>query len=126
MTKGYFALAVFALVSWAPAYGQYASVVQMCAHDVSKYCSTDKQFKAATFADCIKAHFNSFSGVCKTALVRIAAVTNSCTDDIAKQCPSVRPGSGKILLCAKRHYPALSEECKAAVGLVAASQLQSR
>src|SRR3974390_1893144 len=126
MSKECSALAIFFLVSWGPAYGQYASVVQMCTNDITKYCSTGKQLKGRSFADCITGHFDSFSGLCKTALLQVAAVSNSCSDDISRQCPLTRLGSSKILSCMKRHYSGLSEECKASISFVAANQLQIR
>jgi hypothetical protein len=122
--RTYLALAVLVSALCLPAYGQYAAVVQMCTRDFAKLCAHDGPPKGADVATCINAHFDAFAAGCKTALVRIAAVTASCSDDIGKQCPAIRPGSGRILLCVKKHYPALSEACKAAIGQSAADHLQ--
>ena len=43
----------------------------------------------------------------------------SCGADIQKQCPTIKPGTGRILLCVKKHFAALSEPCKEAVGRAA-------
>src|SRR5262249_29050005 len=37
----------------------------------------------------------------------------------AAPCPAMKPGSGRILLCVKKHFPALSDRCKDAIGRVA-------
>src|SRR5262245_22234136 len=106
-------LAVVVLVSLssaAPAQGQFTPAVQACTRDAAKLCANSE------FADCIKSHFAAFSGACQAALVKIAGVTTACSNDIAQQCPSVKPGAGRLLLCVKSHYPALSYECRTAVG----------
>jgi hypothetical protein len=122
----YLALAALLPVLSLPAHGQYASVVQMCTRDFAKHCAQDGASKGANFAACINAHFEAFSAGCKTALGKVAMVTSSCSDDIAKQCAAIRPGSGRILLCVRKHYPALSDACKAAIGQAAVDHLQAR
>ena len=62
--------------------------------------------------ECVKAHFQDFTEPCKAALVRIAAVLESCGMDIHEQCPGIEPSAGRILLCVKEHFAALSEPCK--------------
>jgi hypothetical protein len=42
-----------------------------------------------------------------------------CDADVQKQCPAVRPGAGRIILCVKAHYAAMSEPCKVAIGQAA-------
>jgi hypothetical protein len=69
--------------------------------------------------ECVKAHFQDFTEPCKTALVKIAAVRESCGADIHEQCPALKPGAGRILLCVKKHFVALSEPCKEAIGRAA-------
>jgi len=108
--RRYLAVAVFLTLSGPPAQAQFAPAVQACTGDAAKHCSN------SGFADCIKLHFAAFSDACKTALVRRAAVSSACADDIAKQCPSTKPGSGRVLLCVKSHYATLSYECRAVVG----------
>jgi hypothetical protein len=51
--------------------------------------------------------------------VKIAAVRQSCGADIHEQCPALKPGAGRILLCVKKHFVALSEPCKEAIGRAA-------
>jgi len=48
--------------------------------------------------------------------VKVAAVRNACGADIQAQCPGVKVGGGRILLCVKRHFAAMSEPCKDAIG----------
>ena len=114
--KIYLALAVCVLMlSVSSSFAQYVSVIQACTGDVMKFCATGQQ-GAGPLAECVKAHFDSFSPPCKAALVKIAAVRESCGADIQKHCPAVRPGAGRILLCVKQHFAAMSEQCKEAIG----------
>ena len=79
--------------------------------------------------ECIKTHFQEFVEPCKPALVRIAPVRESCGTDIRKQCRAVNPSAGRVLLCVKKHYTALSEARrtrKAAGGLGAMSYQMAR
>lgn len=115
--RTYVAVAAFVALSALPAYGQFTPAVQTCTRDLTKHCGNSE------FADCLKVHFEAFSGACKTALVRIAAVTAACSNDIAKQCPAMKPGSGRLLLCVKNHYPALTDECKTAIGRASQNRL---
>jgi hypothetical protein len=48
--------------------------------------------------------------------VKITAVREACGADIEKHCPAVKPGAGRILLCVKQHFDAMSEQCKEAIG----------
>jgi len=118
--KTYAAVAVFIALSALPTHGQLASAVQACSRDTTKHCSN------SSFADCIKLHFAAFSDACKTALVKVAAVTSACSDDVAKQCPSMKPGSGRLMLCLKKQYPTLSDDCKAAVGRASQNRAEAR
>jgi len=115
--RRYFAVAMFAALSGLPAHAQ---VMQACKADWVKYCAN------SNFGDCMKVHFEAFSGVCKTALVKVAAISSACSNDVAQQCPSIKPGSGRILLCVKSHYSALSYECRTAVGQALQNKLQAR
>ena len=114
--KTYLAFAVCVLMlSVSSSFGQYVSVIQACTGDVMKFCATGQQ-GAGPLAECVKAHFDSFSQPCKAALVKIAAVREACGADIQKHCPAVKPGAGRILLCVKQHFAAMSEQCKEAIG----------
>jgi hypothetical protein len=115
----YLAFAVCVLMlSVSSSFGQYVSVIQACTGDVMKFCAAG-QHEAGSLGECIKAHFEDFSGHCKAALVRIAVVREACGADIQKHRPVVKPGAGRIFLCVKRHFPALSEPCKEAIGKAA-------
>jgi hypothetical protein len=72
-----------------------------------------------------KGHFQDFTEPCKAALVRITAVRESCGVDIHQQCPDIKPGAGRILLCVKKHFAALSEPCKEAIGRAAERKLRA-
>ena len=48
--------------------------------------------------------------------MNIATVRQACGADIALQCPSTKPGAGRLLLCVKTHYAALGETCRDAIG----------
>ena len=61
-------------------------------------------------------NIGNFSQPCKPALVKIASVREACGADIQKHCPTVKPGAGRILLCVKQRFGALSEPCKEAIG----------
>ena len=114
--KIYLAFAVCALMlSVSSSFGQYVSVIQACTGDVMKFCATGQQ-GAGPLAECVKAHFDSFSQPCKAALVKIASVREACGADIQKHCPTVKPGAGRILLCVKQRFAALSEPCNEAIG----------
>jgi len=55
--------------------------------------------------------------------LRIPAVLTSCADDIQKQCPGIEPSAGRILICVRGHFAALSEPCKEAIGRAAEREL---
>jgi hypothetical protein len=50
-------------------------------------------------------------------------VHDACGTDIQKQCPTTKPGAGRIFLCVKQHFSALSEPCKEAIGKAAERSL---
>jgi len=62
---------------------------------------------------------------CKAALVRLDAVRDACMADLQQQCPGTRPGAGRLLLCVKAHYAALSRSCRDAIGHAAERNLRS-
>ena len=112
--KIYLAFAVCVpMLSVSSSFGQYVSVIHSCAGDVMKFCAAG-QHEAGSLAECVKAHFEDFTGHCKAALVRIAAVHDACGTEIQKQCPTTKPRAGRIFLCVKQHFSALSEPCKEA------------
>jgi hypothetical protein len=43
------------------------------------------------------------------------AMRRACADDIAKLCPGVQPGGGRIGQCMREHRDALSDTCKSAM-----------
>jgi len=113
--KTYWAFAVCALMlSVSSSFAQYVSIIHACTQDVMKSCAHGQQ--ADPLAECVKVHFEDFSEPCKAALVSIVAVRDACGADIQKQCPTIKPGAGRILLCVKQHFAALSEPCKDAIG----------
>ena len=116
MKRTYLALAILILLSVSSSFGQYASVA--CTGDFMKFCAAG-QHEAGSLAECVKAHFEDFTGHCKAALVRIAAVHDACGTEIQKQCPTTKPRAGRIFLCVKQHFSALSEPCKEALGKAA-------
>jgi transposase len=59
--------------------------------------------------ECIKAHFQDFTEPCKAALVRVTPMRESCGADIQEQCPAIKPGAGRILLCVRRRFAPLCE-----------------
>ena len=106
------------MLSVSSSFGQYVPVVQACTGDVMKFCSANRQV-AGPLTECVKAHFEDFTGHCKAALVRIAAVHDACGTDMQKQCPTTKPGAGRIFLCVKQHFSALSDPCKDAIAKAA-------
>jgi hypothetical protein len=50
-------------------------------------------------------------------------VYKACIADVARVCPGIKPGSGRLLLCVRRRYAALSEPCKEAIGHAAARRI---
>ena len=57
--------------------------------------------------------------------MKIGAVREACGVDIQKQCPGLKPGAGRILLCVKQHFAALSEPCKDAIGHAAERKVRA-
>jgi hypothetical protein len=49
-----------------------------------------------------------------------------CGADIEAQCPAVQPSAGRILLCVKEHFGALSERCKSAIAHAAERKLGAK
>ena len=69
--------------------------------------------------DCVKANFPAFAHSCQMALARIAAVSEACGADIQEHCPGLKPSGGRIFMCLKKHFAALSERCKDAISRAA-------
>jgi hypothetical protein len=46
-------------------------------------------------------------------------VREACRADVEQQCHAARPGAGRILLCMKKHFAALGQSCRAAIGQAA-------
>ena len=103
------------VVSMPPASGQYVTTIAACTRDVTKFCHAT-QSERNFLAECIESHFQDFNERCRTALVRTAAVREACKADIEQQYPAERPGAGRILLCVKKHFAALGQSCKDAIG----------
>jgi len=103
------ALAMFLLFSMSPAFADYLAI-QACSWDAKRFCSGGDRL-----GECIKAHFQDLAKPCQAALVRIAAVRESCGADIQAQCRGIKPGQGRIFLCVREHFAALSEPCKDAI-----------
>jgi hypothetical protein len=57
--------------------------------------------------------------------VKIAAVREACGENIREQCRGVKPSAGRILMCVKEHFDALSDQCKQAIGLAATRKLRA-
>jgi hypothetical protein len=53
-------------------------------------------------------------------------VREACGEDIQEHCPAVKPGAGRILLCVKEHFAAMSEPCKEAIGRAAVRKARVR
>jgi hypothetical protein len=113
-----FAGCVMMLLVSSSSFGQYVSVIQTCSRDIAEFCAPDQRGESP-LTECVKTHFDNFSELCKTALVRIAVVREACGADIHEHCPAVKPGAGRIFLCVKQHFSALSEPCKEAIGKAA-------
>ena len=122
MGKTLLALALFVLLSAAPASGQSIGVVRACAGDAKKSCAAALS-AGSQLAACIKANFPGLSEPCKAALTRTAAVRESCRADIQQQCPGLKPGAGRILLCVRQHFAALSAPCRDAIAQSAARRV---
>ena len=97
-----------------PASGQYVTAIAACTRDVTKFCHATHSDRNL-LAECIESHFQDFNERCRTALVRTAAVREACKADIEQQCPTERPGAGRILLCVKKRFAALGQSCKDAI-----------
>jgi hypothetical protein len=75
------ALVVLALLSISPALGQYSAVIKSCQWDSRHICGRVLP-DGGQLSQCIEANFQALSEPCKAALVRIAAVRESCERDI--------------------------------------------
>jgi hypothetical protein len=118
------ALVMFALLSVSSAFGQFVAVRRMCDRDLLHFCNPAQS--GGRLSECIDAHFRDFTEPCKAALVRIAPVLEACGADIQEQCPTIKPGSGRIFLCVRRRFASLSEACKDAIGHAAEQRLRDR
>jgi Cysteine rich repeat len=119
------AVAMLALLSGSPAFGQYVAVIQTCNRDIVMFCAPDRQ-ERNRLIQCTEAHFQDFTAQCQAALVKIGAVREACRVDIREQCPGVKPGAGRILLCVKEHFADLTEACKDAIGHAAERKVGAR
>ena len=59
--------------------------------------------------ECVKAHFPRFQRALQGGAHEHCRMCVSCGMDIRQQCPDIKPGAGRILLCVKAHFAALSE-----------------
>ena len=110
----------FMLLSISSGSAQYVPAIQACSRDVTEFCNASKS--GGNLVECTKAHFQNFSESCAVALVKLAPIREACRADIREQCPAVKPGSGRLLLCVKKRFAALSASCKDAIGRAAAKQ----
>lgn len=96
-----------------------------CAKEITTYCSQVSPGKGRMLA-CFYAHEEKLSGQCQYALYNASAqlehavsalnyVAGQCNDDIAKLCPQVEAGEGRILDCLNGQKEAVSAACNAAI-----------
>lgn len=95
-----------------PAFGQYLTVIAACTRDVTHFCHAAQN----PLVECIERYFQDFHEQCRAALLQTAAVREACDADIAQHCHAARPGAGRILQCVKKHFPALGQSCRDAIG----------
>jgi hypothetical protein len=48
--------------------------------------------------------------------MRTAAVREACKADIDQHCAAAQSGAGRILVCVRKNFAALSQSCKDAIG----------
>ncbi len=119
MTVRAFAVAVFALVSFALFTSSQAAAQgakAACEADIQKFCAGVPQ-GGGKIAQCLREHKASASPECQKGMEAAAAsmkeVAKDCEDDIHRYCAGVAPGTAKD--CLKSNFRSLSRECKRAM-----------
>lgn len=84
-------------------------------------CSMRRAAALAVAMVCRAALAQDAEGVAPQAHAAVTDVKAACKDDIAKLCPKVKPGAGRLAACLSGAREKVSEGCKAAVEASAAA-----
>ena len=109
------ALAAVLLAALPLAAPRSATAAGPCAADVQRLCP-GVQPGGGRIARCLHEHEKDVSDACKSHIGkmgrRAAGAWKVCEPDIAKLCPGVEVGGGRILACLKAHDTEVSAGCR--------------
>jgi hypothetical protein len=107
--------ATAALAQQAPATAP-APTARPCAADVARLCPGAQKDHGA-IRQCLQEHADQLSQACTAHIDQmkqhLQAAREACQADVAKLCPDVKPGGGRIAACLREHASELSDSCKA-------------
>ena len=107
--------ATAALAQQAPSSAP-APTARPCAADVARLCPGAPKGHGA-IRQCLEQNADQLSQACTAHIAqvrqRVEAAREACQADVAKLCPDVKPGGGRVAACLRDHDSQLSDSCKA-------------
>lgn len=87
----------------------------LCKEDIAKFCPSVKPGEGRIMK-CLSDHEADLSPECRKRTEDIrkrhVAWQNDCSADVAKFCPDIKPGGGRIIRCILKHEKEISEPCR--------------
>jgi hypothetical protein len=109
-------IAVMFLGVMSVAQSQEVNKIGPCKDDIEKLCKDVKPGQGRILK-CMREHENELSPVCKdhvlAAREKAESFLRACKSDISKYCQDIKPGSGRIINCLRKHESELSADCNA-------------
>jgi hypothetical protein len=87
----------------------------VCKEDIQKFCPNVTPGEGRILM-CLQSHIDQISPACRTAMEKgkkeVKEAADACRGDAEKFCAGIQPGGGRIAMCLKQNFEALSPACK--------------
>ncbi len=94
-----------------------------CMDELEKFCK-EVQPGEGRIIICLQEHDRELSTVCRdkvqSILKRVDEAKQACGQDIAKFCPDVKPGGGRLIKCLSPNFNELAPACREKFGPIKA------
>ncbi len=94
-----------------------------CMDELEKFCKEVPPGEGRIIK-CLQEHDRELSAVCRdkvqSILKRVDEAKQACGQDIAKFCPDVKPGGGRLVKCLSPHFNELAPACREKFGPIKA------